>query len=491
MGSKARPVDPRPDAQVDYGKGLAWMLGFSIFTKASVAVIGIWVARELGPAEIGLFGILVTIYIFAEQMREAGLKQAYYNDNEIDDVRFRTYARMSVTSGVTFGLILGLLSHPLAEFFQVPSLAWSVSWAAFGTFLNGLSVIPMAALYKAGRFRDVGLIETGSNFLSALVALVLVSMGIGYGALVVQLVLRAGLQFAFAYWQRPYSILRTDRVVARKIMRACVPLVATDVLWLFYSLADTFTIGKLLRPADVGFYQQGKKILSVPGDLVFFPLFRTVMVAIGNRSFDPKELCRTFMKALSLAMLILTPIYGLSAIFAKPVVLALLGKNWAGTIPVLGIICLSEAFKSLGGFAGSALVAAGKAKIPLYAWLLPYPVAAVGIALTRDHWSLNAIAWSYALGMVAVNLVVLAMAFRVLGPSRKQVARFFECALLAAAVCGIGYFVAKAPLRPWAHVGVATLTLPTLYLAIIGTVFAKNPFAYFSKSGPRRLRESL
>lgn len=484
---------------LDYGKGLAWTMGFNALMKIVSTVVGIYVTRKLGPMEMGIFGLLGSIYVLAEQMREAGLKQAFYNDNDVTPIRFRTYARLSVLSGLTFGLILALLSHPLANFFLMPQAATAIIWAAFASFLNGVSVIPIASLHKSGRFRDVGLIDTTSNLISIGVALGLVLAGWGFEALVAQLVVRALVQFLIAFWQKPFSILHHDRKAARQIMRVCTPLVATDLLWLLYSLADQFAIVRILgtRFGDIvgstanGFYERGRKIVGIPSDFIFFPLLRTVTVAIGNRATDSKELARTFMKAICLAVLLLASIFGVVAALDRPLVLAVYTDKFAGTIPVLGIICIGEAFKLTGTFAGSALVAAGKSKIPMFAWLLPYPIAALGILVSWHDISLIKIVWSYTAGMIAVNIIVIAAGFKFLNVDRAQILRFWECVGIASTTAMIAYAFSFLPLRPWPLVILAGVTLPIIHASIIGMVFARNPLAYLSISGAKRLREAL
>ncbi|HVT13248.1 MAG TPA: oligosaccharide flippase family protein [Fimbriimonadaceae bacterium] len=488
-----------PEPQPDYGKGLAWMMGFNGLMKLVLGAVGIFIARKVLRTEMGMFGLLANIYMFAEQMREAGLKQAYYNDNEITPTRFRTYARLSVISGVTFGAVLGGASVPLARFFGLPQLAWGVAWAALATFMNGLSVIPMAALQKVGRFRDAGLIETVANFTAAGVSLTMVLSGWGFEALVAQLVVRAAVQFGLAYWQKPYSVFRTDRKAAREIVKVCTPLVATDVLWLLYSLADQAAIEKVLGTVRTtafatnasGLYQVGKRLVAIPGDFLFFPLFRTVHVALGNRSNDAANLGRTFMKSMCLCALVLIAAFGASGAMSRPLILALFTDKYAGTIPIFGIICLGDAFKVTGAFAGMALVAAGRSKIPLYSWLVPYPIAAIGILTTWSYSSLATIVWSYTAGMIAVNLVVIGAAFRYLEFEREQLGRFWKCLGIAATTIVAAYGISLIPLKPWYVVFVALGVIPLFHAMVTGTVFARNPLAYLSPSGVKRLRDTL
>jgi O-antigen/teichoic acid export membrane protein len=327
----------------------------------------------------------------------------------------------------------------------------------------------------------------------------MVLVGYGLEALVAQLVVRSVVLFGLSFWQKPYSIRDVDKAASKQILRVCTPLVATDILWLFYSLADQFTIIKLLGTKfgqtfatnSNAFYAQGRKLINIPGDFLFTPINRTVAVAIGNRSADPADLARTFMKAISLAVVTLGAIFGCCAILREPLILAVYTSKLAGAIPVFGIICLSEAFKLTGTFAGSALVAAGKSRIPLFAWILPYPIMAAGIGLTWHHTSLETIAWSYAAGMVAVNLVVTAAGFVVLKVNPKQVRKFWLAVMCVALISLIAYGLSLIPLRPWPHVLLATAVLPPVYVVIIGIVLARKPFAFLSRSGPSRLREAL
>jgi O-antigen/teichoic acid export membrane protein len=197
------------------------------------------------------------------------------------------------------------------------------------------------------------------------------------------------------------------------------------------------------------------------------------------------------MKAISLSVVTLGAIFGVSAALAKPLVLVVYGEKYAGAIPIFGIICLGEAFKLTGGFAGSALVAAGKSKIPLYAWLVPYPIMAGGIALAWNHISLTNIALSYMIGMVTVNVIVIICAFVNLKVDRAQVAKFWAALGCVALITGIAYGISLLPLSPLPHFLLALAIIPPIYAGIIGTVLARNPLAFISRSGPTRLREAL
>jgi len=117
-------------SKINYGRGFAWNLVFNFATKITFAVVGIYIANRLGPGPVGIYALLTTIYNFAELMRDAGLKQAFYNDPALSPSRHRTYGRLSVTSGMTFGAVMLASAYPLSKFYRLPDLAWCMAMAA-------------------------------------------------------------------------------------------------------------------------------------------------------------------------------------------------------------------------------------------------------------------------------------------------------------------------------------------------------------------------
>lgn len=476
---------------VKYGRGFAWNMVFAFISKATIALVSILVANRLGPGPVGIYATLTTIYNFAELMREAGLKQAFYNDTISSPERYRTYCRLSVQSGLSFGLVMLVLAYPAALFYAVPDLQWCMGLAAFAVAVNSLSAIPSASLLKDGRFRDTGFIEGIATLASGLVTLALVWLGFGLFGLMMQLVARSVVLLALFQRLRPLEVRHYDRGAVRPIMRVCLQLVATDLLWFFYSIADMLLVPKVLGIVANGNYSWGKRLITLPAELIFAPLHRTIIVAVGHRADDPNEIGRAFIRTLGLAMLLLVPLYTGIAFFARPLVHALLRPDFWPTAEVLPILCISEGARAIGTFAATALVAARRANIPLFAWIAPYPIAAGLLATRWGHLDLPFVASSFATGMILVNVIVLTGAFTVLTGWKGELGKLARAAAGTTITVLAAYGLSRAPLQSWPLLIVAIALVPLFHLSVIGMLFAGRPLAYMSPSGIRRLRGTL
>ncbi len=476
---------------INYGRGFAWNLIFNFLTKITFAVVGIIIANQLGPGPVGIYALLTTIYNFADLMRDAGLKQAFYNDPEITPEKHRTYGRLAVTSGISFGLVMLAAAYPLALFYQLPDLTWCMAMAALAVTLNSLSAIPTASLLKAGRFRDMGIIESAATFISAVIALILVKTGFGLFSLMMQLITRSAVIWAASYKLAPVEIKDHDREAVRPIMRLCMQLVATDLLWMMYSIADMLLVPKVLGNVANGSYSWAKRLIAMPAELVFAPLHRTVTIAVGHRTDDKLALGRAFSRSFSLALLLLLPLYFTLAFFAPIVVHTILRPDFYPAAAVLPILCITEAARSMGAFAGTALVGGRYAQVPLIAWCLPYFVAGGMLYMNWGHLNLINIAWSFAAGMLAVNVFVIASAFILLSAWRLERRKLLKSALCAAMTAAVAWGLSRLPIPNWPSLITAAVAIPTLHLAIVGVFFGNHPGAFMSPSGLRKLRAAL
>lgn len=229
----------------------------------------------------------------------------------------------------------------------------------------------------------------------------------------------------------------------------------------------------------------------MPAELVFAPLHRTVIVAVGNRAGNDPELGRTYTRSIGLAALLLLPLYAGLAFFAIPLVHAILTPPFWTAAEVLPIMCITEASRALGAFAGVTLVAAGRAKIPMLAWIIPYPITGLCLALNWDHLTLVTTAWSFAAGMLAVNIFVIAAAFIVLKSWKLEKAKLGKALACTTITALAAYGYSRVDLANWPLLISAVLLLPLFHLGVVGMVFAGNPFAYMSPDGLRRLRGTL
>lgn len=480
---------------ISYGRGFAWNFIFNFITKVTFAIVGLVIANRLGPGPVGIYALLTTVYNLAELMREAGLKQAYNNDPNLTPERHRTYGRLSLFSGISFGVVLAALAYPLSWYYRLPDLSWCMLIAAAAVAINGFSAIPVACLLKAGRFRDTGLVESVATLAAALVAICFVFIGYGLLGLMLQLFTRSVVMFVLFQRLEPLRTKDYDKAAVKPIMQLCTHLVATDLLWMVYSVSDMLIIPKRLSTIDAGVYSWGKRLIWMPAEIVFSPLHRTVTVAVGNKAGDNAEVGRGYIRALTLAILLLMPIYIYLSVFAEPLVHTLLSPAFYPTAAVLPILCIFEATRAICAFGGTALVAAGKAKIPMYGWLLPYPVAGSMLAFWWNDLTIVKVAWASSAGMVAVCIYVSVRTFMLANsasPEKLRLAKSLGCVIATGLVALTANFLLHSiEANAILTVIVGATIVPLVHLVLVGVVFGGKPTAFMSKSGLYKLRSTF
>jgi O-antigen/teichoic acid export membrane protein len=476
--------------KLSYGRGFAWTFLFNMVTRVSLLFVQLYIANRLGRAPMGIFALLTTIYSLAELMREAGLKQAYFNDPDLTPAKYRTYGRLSLTSGLAFGLIMAALAYPLAWFYNIPDLGWCMMLAALAVAVNGFTVVPSASLLKDGRFRDIGLIETVAAVGAAVIGLLIVLAGYGLLGLMMQLVLRSAIGFVLFQRLRPVEIRDHDREAVKPIMRLCGQLVATDLLWMLYFLTDQLLVPKKFGESNNGVYGSGKRLILAPAEFIFSPLHRTITIAVGHRAGNDKLIGQAFVRSFSVGVLMLLPLYLSLAFFSPAIVQSLLPK-FGPAMQLMPILAVAEACRTLTSLGGTPLVASGRARIPMYAWIVPYPVTAAMLALSWQHLTLESVAWAVTAGYASVAVVVIGSAFKLLPATAAEYRKLGKSAICVMVTGAAAYGLSRLPLHHWPLFLTGLVSIPIVHFLAVGMVFAGRPTEYMSLSGIKRLRGTL
>ncbi|MEZ0325601.1 MAG: oligosaccharide flippase family protein [Fimbriimonas sp.] len=473
-----------------YARGFGWNLLFNLVTKLATPIIGVLVARKLGPETMGAYMVLVTVMTFADLFREAGIARVYLNEPEMTDSRERGYAGLSAVIGLALALLLAVGSWPLAKLFGSPQLAIGLLFGAAAMCLNGLSTIPQAKLLREGRLKEAGFAETLGSVLSSVYALAGVLAGFGFLALASQLLVRSFIFLVATYRMSPCTYTRGEKGLFRKIAGVSGSLTGVNLLWVAFSVGDQAIAGKMLGLAAAGLYGTGKLIVTT-ADVIAKPLQQTVTVAFAHRVNDQELIARTLHKSLLAFLIAIAPIYAAVAFLADPIVLSVLGTKYAGTVQVLPALCLYGAVVYNGSFAGNALLMIGKQNIALYGWLGTMTILGIVLTIFWTALPLLALAWVFAGALTLVNASTFTFALRYFPPARKtvmQAAKAICCFLLTAAFAAL---IARLQISDLAKLATAMFVLPAVHLLFLGTFFAKKPSGMLSPAGIKQLWQSL
>jgi PST family polysaccharide transporter/lipopolysaccharide exporter len=135
-----------------------------------------------------------------------------------------------------------------------------------------------------------------------------------------------------------------------------------SVMNYFNTNIDGMSIGRLVGPAMLGYYQVAYNIIIIPSrrinpilTKVFFPAFSLIQD-------DRQKLKKNFYKLLNILNFVNFPIFFSLFVLAEPFILVVFGAKWLTSIPILRILCGVGLLRSLGNPVGSLMYAKGEAR---------------------------------------------------------------------------------------------------------------------------------
>lgn len=472
-------------------KGFAWSAGFSFVAKVVFPLAGLYISRTLGPVILGIASLLQMTLQLSEVIRDAGLTQTFLAEPEIDRLKESTYTGLALLTGVVPALGVLILTPFLASFFRQPELIWALPFIALCLVLNSIGTVPNAMLLRKAQFRRQGMIGLAAGGVTLAVTIVLVFLGFGFRALVVQFVLGCTLGLLFTLRLEPLTGIRFDRHEIRATFRRTRALLGANLINNVFLLCDIFVIQKLVGPKAAGLYNSAQNIAYKPADLILFPLSKTLMVAFSQSGSDRSKLSRAYYRSLSAIVLLVLPIYAFIGLNADGIMKLLLGPKFVGGIPVLQVLSIYLACRTLGNISGNALVPAGKHHWTLWPWFLAILVTGAGLAVCAGHPSLMAIVWSFTAGAIAVYVLTFMLAVRLIRPEPEHLSRLLRSVLPTFGTSLVLLLIAVSPLGSIPRLFAGVLLSPLVQLGLIGTVFEGNALAYMSRRGLSNLWRSL
>lgn len=474
----------------EVARGFAWNVLFGFVNKALFPLIGIVIARELGPDQLGIYVTIAAVLSVTEIFRDAGLGVTYIADKDAEEQE-GIFVSLALVFGLIMGAALFLARGWLESVFRMPGLAWGLAMASIAVAMNGLATIPANKLQKQARFREAGFADTSATLLSYGVALPLVFTGYGFVGLVWQLLSRAILSLGFHLYLARIKPPSWNAENGKRILRLSVAAMLNNLAYTVYTLCDTALIAYLFGKKGAGLYGVAYNVAVKPLDFITFPLGRTLLVAFSQSSEDRARLAHIFCRSMAAVLLVSVPLYGFFVIFAEPIIVGLYSDSYDGAVAPFAMLSAYLFCRSFGNLAGNAVFALGRPSFNVFSWIPGYLICGIGLWINRESLTLvSATAWISG-GAIAVYLVNTSFAFGLLKPARKDYEKISRSAVTGLASLAFMACAWLLPIGLWWRFGLG-LSIGTLcQLLMVGISYGGSWSACLSKGGLKRVWSSL
>lgn len=472
--------------------GYGWNAFFTFIGKVILPpILQIFFYRRLGPDEIGIYAVLIPIYMICESLRDAGLALTYVADRDADKRREGEYASLSLINSIVFAIAVFLLRDPLADTFHLPQLRWGLMMVSLAIVLTGISTIPANKLQKKARFRDAGMVDLATTLLSFAVAFVLVVLGFGYKALVWQFMVRSVFFTLGCIWLEPIKLHWVHSDVIRAIWKRSSHNLINNFLFTFYTVADNLLVSKLFGRTAIGNYNAAYTFGTKPIDFFTIPLGRTLLIAYTRKSDDLKALANIFTRTIAATILVMAPLYVAIGLFARPLLLALIGPKFSDAPDILALLAIYCGFRSVGSLCGNVLVAMNKPVYNVYGWLLAYATVGAVLWTNWGHLQLLTVVAALSAGAAVVYSVNAIAAFSILKPDAENRAKLLRAVGLAAFASALVVVVWLSGLPVMVQLLLALVIVPLIHVAGVGYAYAGSPMSFASRSGVKAIWDAI
>jgi len=352
-------------------ENFGWLVGDRVLRMGFGMLIGVWMARYLGPEQFGMFTYVQAVIALFLGFSTLGL------DTIVVQQLVREVGSKARILGTTLALrLVGALAALVASLLVI-------AWSRPGDHLIQLlaAILGSATVFQAFDTVDLWfqsqvqskytvIVKNTAFAVMAVVKVYLILSQAPVLAFAWATLAEAGLGglfllLAYRYQKEDPATWQVDWARAKSLMQAAWPMILSSLAVMIYMRIDQIMLGQISGNQAVGVFSAASRISEV---WYFIPMAIASSVtpnlvaakelgeAIYQRRFE-----QFFRLMVALALLIVVPV----AIFAKPLVVLLYGYAYASAGPILAIQIWTAVFVFLGVAQGPWFVIENLTKLAL------------------------------------------------------------------------------------------------------------------------------
>lgn len=404
--SEASPVAPM---RTKAASAARWSLIGVIGKQGIRAVLALALARILGPSAYGVVALATVFMAFMSVLLDQGVASTVIQRTKLSDHLVGTAVWMTVGVGLLLGGLTLLFADALGSVFHNEDLAPVLRVLTISVVLEALCVVPNSLLVRQLRlralaFRDL-LAATGAGAIALGAAL----NGVGYWAVVVQILVGDVLTLLVIMRLVGRLSLRANWAMFKEIWAFSSRVFLTQGLTFLVRNADNLVVARVLGPVALAYYAISYRTMLVPIQALAYSSSRVTLPIYSRLRDSPERFCRAFLGVARTLSMVSFPLMALCVVAAPIGVELVLGAAWQPAVATIQILAIAGAWQGVSSGFGSVFVASGRLDLALRFQFFNAAVTLSAFAV-GVHWGIVGV----ATGFTAANFLMLIVAVLVL-----------------------------------------------------------------------------
>jgi len=381
--------------------GLLWSFIDSIAGQGITFIVGIILARLLGPKEFGLIGMLTIFIAISQSFIDSGFRQALIRKQDCSQTDYSTVFYYNIIIAVLFYFLLFVLARPISNFYHEPILRDLIRVLGLSLIINSFTIIQSTLLMKMIDFKRQAKISVIASFFSGIVSIYMAYNGWGVWSLVALTLVKFTLNsFLLWYWSTWKPIWYFSSKSFKELFSFGSKLLVSGLIDTIYRNIYYLIIGKYFAAVELGYYTRADQFQSLPSSNLQSVIGRVSYPVLTSIQDDIPRLRDSYIKLIRSTMLISFVLMLGMAALARPMVLTLIGEKWEPCVIYLQMLCFIGMFYPLHALNLDMLQVQGRSDLFLRLEIIKKALA-IPIIIIGVFWGIKPMIF----GMMANNLI--------------------------------------------------------------------------------------
>lgn len=400
--------------------GIRWNYLGGISASICSLVIGIVLARILGPRPYGQVIIASTIYGFLNLFVDGGFTTALIQKPELDPEDIRKIFTCQIGIGTCATGLLYVCAPWIANLFHDRSAVHVIEAMALMVAIQSMGLVSAALLRRDMRFKVVQYAAVSSYLFGyLLIGIPLAIYGAGVWSLVAAYLSQCLLNTVLMYAATRHSVIPIFKFPDRSMSTFGGTIVANNMVNWGHSNLDNVAVSRL-GPVALGLYGRGCNFAYQPVNSVVTGL-QSVLLSSTSRVQERLSLMHDLTLAvIAIVFGVLGAAYATFALIPATTVMGLYGDKWVGVIPLMVPFAIAMPFYGVHCLLGPILCGLGRPDLEFWPQAISCLVAAF-VYFAAARYSLASVAWAL-LGIMLIRFgMIAAFTFKLLHISWSSV----------------------------------------------------------------------
>lgn len=348
--------------------GVTWTFIDIMVNKVGVFIATLFIARMLGPEVFGLIGMIAVFVTIGNGLVDSGMSMSLIRSPEINEVDTSTVFIGSLfISFIIYGIFY-LAAPFIADFYSQPILIDVIRVYCLIFIISAFRVVQSALLSRNLEFKKNTLITLPAIVISIACGFIMAYKGAGVWSIVTMYLVQ---QFVIALLLWVFSSWRLKLIFSKKSFKEHFnfgyKVTMTGLLNNICNNVNNILIGRFFPLRESGYYERAFSLNQTPAGVFTAMISKVATPALAKIQHNKEQVVNTFRSIIKYVFLIMTFVMLLMIVFAKEIVMILLGAEWLNIVPYLQLISLGVVFLPIHILNANLLFVFGKSNLALRA----------------------------------------------------------------------------------------------------------------------------